>query len=111
MNDPWMEWENDPKALALLDHYVCKGPGPQPRRDTEGWLESTNIYSPQTEPDPAAWEITSHAALIALGWIEIITTEAGPRGKPSGYKVSSTAQPKRGTKSDQELVGEEVARG
>ncbi len=111
MNDPWMEWESDPKALALLDYYICKGPGPQPRRDTEGWLEDhPNILSPQTEPNPAAWEITSHAALIALGWIEIVTTEAGPRGKPSGYKVTSIAQPKRVTKSDQEL-GEEVDKG
>lgn len=110
MNDPWMEWETDPKALALLDHYSGQGSGVLARRDTEGWLETSKEQVPQTEPDPSSWEITSHAALIALGWIEIATTEASPRGKPSGYKVSSNALLKRMPKTDQESVPE-VAKG
>lgn len=108
MNDPWMEWENDPKVLALLDHYASNGSGAQPRRELEGWLEDSKELVPQSEPNLDSWEITSHAALIALGWIEIATTEASPRGKPLGYKVGSIAQLKRISKLNHELVSEEV---
>lgn len=102
MNDPWIEWENDPRALALLDSYTGQGSTAIPRRDTESWLEASKDQIPQTEPDPSAWEITSHAALIALGWIEIASTEASARGKPSGYKVTAQGLLKKPQKPNQD---------
>ena len=108
MNDPWMEWESDPNVLALLDHYTGQGAGVFSRRDTEGWLESSQEKPHQTEPDPSSWEITSHAAMLALGWLEIASTESSPRGKPSGYKVTPAALLKRIPNPDQESVGERV---
>ncbi len=88
MNDPWMEWENSPKAIALLGHYVaCEGPA-QPRREAEAWMAFSQAEKAPLEPDRHTWEITEHATLIALGYLDLVSTESSPRGKPMGYKIT-----------------------
>lgn len=89
MNDPWMEWENDPKALALLGHYVACEVTAQPRREAEAWLAFSQAENAPLEPDSHPWEIIEHATLIALGYLDLVSTESSPRGKPIGYKITA----------------------
>ncbi len=89
MDDPWMEWESDPKAMSLLGHYFPSEGTAQPRKEADAYLAFSQAENSPNDPDRHNWEITGHAALIALGYLEMVSTESSPRGKPMGYKITA----------------------
>ncbi len=105
-----MEWENDQNAMALLGFYAGSGNSAQTRRNADSWLADAQAENSSTEADGQKWEIAEHATLIALGYLDIVSTELSMRGKPMGYKITPPGLLKVANGTHQEL-GLDLDRG